>query len=126
MEEINVKEGEELIRSWYALIDAKADFHEIAARTAGEELVVDFPGNPLKFEGFKMWYQNQCLDYTGRHEIHSTQVTEEGGLLVIFARITWTAVDRQGKTVVLYPDVTIKWKRDNGWKAVYYGCVDRE
>lgn len=126
MNDFNVKEAEELVRSWYALIDAKADFGEIAARTAGQELTVDFPGNPLDFEGFKMWYQGQCRDYNGSHEIHSIQVTEEENLLVTFARITWTAACRQGGTVVLYPDVTIKWKQDNGWKAVYYGCVDRE
>ena len=56
MEERELTEqGEAFIRGWYARIDAKVPFEEIAGDTAGESLIVDFPGNPRDFCGFKSW-----------------------------------------------------------------------
>lgn len=118
-------EGEAFIRGWYEMIDAKAPFEAIAARTAGPGLTVDFPGNPLDFDGFKGWYEGQCRDFTGKHQIHSVKVFGDERELVIFSEITWTARKAEGGTLSLYPNVTLKLTWDDGWKVMFYGCVDR-
>ena len=61
MEERELTEqGEAFIRGWYARIDAKVPFEEIAGDTAGESLIVDFPGNPLAFFFFLCWYRGSA------------------------------------------------------------------
>lgn len=120
------EEGKEFLRQWYCEIDGKKPFSEISKKTVGKDLVVDFPGNPLDFSGFWDWYESQCLNYTGRHEIHTVEVTKDEEHMVIFSEITWTAEDKEGKTVRLYPNVTLKLRWENGWKVYYYGCRDRQ
>lgn len=119
-------QGEAFIRGWYRRIDAKVPFEEIAADTAGEGMTVDFPGNPLDFGGFKSWYEGQCRDFTGRHEIHTIKVSGDEQKLEIFSEITWNADRTDGGTLTLYPNVTLKLAWDDGWKVRYYGCVDRQ
>ena len=46
-------EGEEFLRQWYGEIDGKKPFSEISGKTVGRDLIVDFPGNPLDFSGFR-------------------------------------------------------------------------
>lgn len=117
--------GSDFIRRWYERIDAKAPFETIAGDTVGAELVVDFPNNPLDFDGFRRWYEGQCSNYTGCHHIHRTETAEEQGLLVIRASITWRAESRDREEIVLYPDVTLRLRWEDGWRVCYYGCQDR-
>lgn len=119
-------QGEAFIRGWYGRIDAKVPFEEIAADTTGQSLTVDFPGNPLDFGGFRTWYEGQCRDFTGRHEIHTVKVTGNEHKMEIFSEITWNADKADGGRLTLYPNVTLKLVRDNGWKVDFYGCVDRQ
>lgn len=120
-------QGETFIRNWYEQIDGKRDFEMVAAMTAGMDLVVDFPNNPLDFYGFQQWYEQQCRVFTGRHLIHSIRVAEEEGLMVIFSEITWEARNLDGETIRQYPNVTMKLRsREEGLKVLYYGCRDRE
>ena len=118
-------QGEAFIREWYGKIDAKVPFEEIAARTVGQALTVDFPGNPLDFSGFKNWYEGQCRDFTGRHNLHSVKVSGAEREMEIFSEITWEARDTGGGALTLYPNVTLRLVWDEGWKVSYYGCVDR-
>ena len=119
-------EGEAFLRQWYCEIDGKKPFSEISGKTVGKDLIVDFPGNPLDFSGFRDWYESQCLNYTGKHDIHTVEVTEDKEHMEIFSEITWKAEDKEGKTVTLYPNVTLKLRQENGWKVYYYGCRDRQ
>ena len=120
------EQGEAFIRGWYARIDAKVPFEEIVGDTAGESLIVDFPGNPLDFCGFKSWYEGQCRDFTGRHQLHTVRVSGSDTEMEIFSEITWTAEKTEGGTLTLYPNVTLRLVKDGGWKVCYYGCVDRK
>ena len=54
------------------------------------------------------------------------EVTEDKEHMEIFSEITWKAEDKEGKTVMLYPNVTLKLRQENGWKVYYYGCRDRQ
>lgn len=117
--------GEDFIRQWYRKIDGKAPFEKIERLTVGEALVVDFPNNPLDLQGFRSWYNAQCRDFTGTHEIHSIRVSRvDDGTLVIFSEITWNALDSAGKTITMRPNVTLKLDPVSR-KVYYYGCVDR-
>lgn len=113
------------IREWYRRIDSKTDFSALEEMTVGEEIIVDFPNNPLDFDGFRRWYEGQCRDYTGEHCIHSVRVTEEKNAIVIFSEITWRAKDMAGQQITLYPDVTLKLRPETR-RIFYYGCVDRK
>ena len=119
-------QGEAFIRDWYGRIDAKAPFEEIADRTTGEALTVDFPGNPLDFAGFKCWYEGQCRDFTGKHNLHTIRVSGTDQKMEFFSEITWEANRAEGGTLTLYPNVTLRLVWDDGWKVSYYGCVDRQ
>ena len=113
------------IREWYRRIDSKTDFSALEEMTVGEEIIVDFPNNPLDFDGFRRWYEGQCRDYTGEHCIHSVRATEEKNAIVIFSEITWRAKDMAGQQITLYPDVTLKLRPETR-RIFYYGCVDRK
>ena len=113
------------IREWYRRIDSKTDFSALEEMTVGEEIIVDFPNNPLDFDGFRRWYEGQCRDYTGEHCIHSVRVTEEKNAIVIFSEITWRAKDMAGQQITLYPNVTLKLRPETR-RIFYYGCVDRK
>lgn len=113
------------IREWYRRIDSKTDFSALEEMTVGEEIIVDFPNNPLDFDGFRRWYEGQCRDYTGEHCIHNVRATEEKNAIVIFSEITWRAKDMAGQQITLYPDVTLKLRPETR-RIFYYGCVDRK
>ena len=112
------------IREWYRRIDSKTDFSALEEMAVGEEIIVDFPNNPLDFDGFRRWYEGQCREYTGEHCIHSVRATEEKNAIVIFSEITWRAKDMAGQQITLYPDVTLKLRPESR-RIFYYGCVDR-
>lgn len=124
MSNLTDAKGEKLIREWYHLIDAKAPFASLAELVDQAELVVDFPGNQMDYEGFCKWYAKQSHDYTGCHNIHCIQVQHDEGQLKIFAEITWQAISCDGKPITLYPNVTICLSEKTGL-VTYYGCVDR-
>ncbi len=117
--------GEAFIRQWYRMIDGKAPFEEIERLTIGEALVVDFPNNPLDLQGFRGWYNAQCRDFTGAHELHSIRVSlADDGALVIFSEITWNALNLTGRKITMRPNVTLRLTPVSR-KVFYYGCVDR-
>lgn len=113
------------IREWYRRIDSKTPFPRLEEMTVGEEIIVDFPNNPLNFDGFRRWYEGQCRDFTGEHCIHSVRATQGENELVIFSEITWRARSNAGEQITLYPNVTLKLRPESR-KIFYYGCVDRD
>lgn len=118
------QEAVAFIHEWYRCIDHKEDFSLIEKQIMGREITVDFPNNPMGYEGFRSWYKSQCSKYTGKHHIHTVAAWEKQGCIEIFAEITWTAVDEEGNAIALYPNVTIKLNPESR-KVFYYGCVDR-
>lgn len=112
------------LNEWYRCIDEKEDFSQLDEKTVGEEIVVDFPNNPMGRNEFRKWYEGQCRSYTGKHFIHSVLVCDRQDYIEIFAEITWRARDSAGNLTELYPNVTLKLQPDC-WKVFYYGCVDR-
>ena len=116
--------GKHVIKRGQQMIDSKVAFDELSRYVDRNKLVVDFPNNRMDYEGFQKWYENQSNSFTGVHNIHEIKVWKEGNEIVIFAPITWVAYDREGKTVMLYPDVTIRVDKDSHL-VVFYGCTDR-
>lgn len=127
MEDLDYQKiGEEFIRTWYSLIDLKSPINEILSLTVKKEIQVDFPNHPLDLEGFRIWYQEQCWKFTGQHIIHSVTVKMKSGEMEIYSEITWRAVDRNGKEIQMFPNVTMRLRNEEGFKVFYYGCTDRE
>lgn len=118
------QEAVAFICEWYRCIDQKEDFSVIDKQILGREITVDFPNHPMGYEGFQKWYEGQCSQYTGKHHIHTVSAWKRQDCIEIFAEITWTAVDMEGKQTELYPNVTLKITPDSH-KVFYYGCVDR-
>lgn len=120
------KFGRDFIEIWYGKIDKKAPIDEILSLTVGKGIRVDFPNNPMDLEGFCAWYEGQCRDYTGQHIMHSVKTTMKDGEMEIYSEITWKAVNRNGKEIEMFPNVTLRLRDEDRFKVFYYGCIDRD
>lgn len=114
----------EFIVDWYQLIDSKVPFEKLERLVDKKKLKVEFPNNSMDVDGFRLWYEGQCANFTGKHFIENITLRNEQSLVRIEAIVTWRAVDLNGQEVVMYPNVWICLDKKSNL-IVSYGCIDR-